>query len=174
MDVHKDKTDIIAELLLDRKIGILPTDTIYGIHCLWTNDELKRRISGLKKREAPFIVIIPQGYSLDKLGVVETAFTKAQTAKFWPGPNTLVFPTTTGETLALRTPDNSFLQQILTKTGPLVSTSANLHTQPSAVSIDEAKNTFGDKIDFYVDAGPLPGKASNIYKLDNETITKLR
>lgn len=110
-----------------------------------------------------FICILPTGYSLATFGITNDH--RKVTIKYWPGPNTLIFDTKNGNTVALRTPDNAFLQKILAHTGPLVSTSANPHGALPAGDVSAAKQYFGNKVDFYVDGGTLAGKASSIYKI---------
>ena len=59
------------------------------------------------------------------------------------------------KSLAFRLPDKKSLQKILKVTGPLVAPSANPEDLPPAKTITEAKNYFGDQINFY-----LPGKTN--------------
>lgn len=165
----------IAALLLAGNIGVLPTDTIYGLHCLWNRKELAEKISGIKGRgDNRFIIIVPNNQDLSELGITVNDFARAQIERFWPGPNTLIFATREGGTLALRTPDNAFLQELLTQTGPLISTSANPHGGKPATTVEESRSYFGDKVDFYVDGDTLAGKASSIYKITDEVVEKLR
>ncbi len=86
--------------------------------------------------------------------------------KYWPGPLTVVFNTsslgqwTTGgkDTLAIRIPDHPVTLAILKKMGqPLAVTSANRSGQPEAVSGHEAQQFFSGRVDILVDAGPCPG-----------------
>lgn len=53
---------------------------------------------------------------------------------------------------------------MIKKVGPIISTSANKEGQKPAATITAAQKYFGDKLDFYVDAGKLTGRASTIVK----------
>ena len=57
--------------------------------------------------------------------------------------------------LAVRIPDNKKLTEILKRAGPLLTSSANQPDQPPATTIDQAKDYFGDQVDFYEDGGDL-------------------
>ncbi len=51
----------IVNLLLIGKIGIMPTDTVYGIHCIAKNHALIQKVAELKGRasDIPVITLIP-------------------------------------------------------------------------------------------------------------------
>ncbi|HAZ29531.1 TPA: hypothetical protein DCY43_02140, partial [candidate division WWE3 bacterium] len=56
----------VKETLLAGGLCILPTDTIYGIHCRAFDKEAVERVYKLKGRNysKPFIVLIPDIYAL--------------------------------------------------------------------------------------------------------------
>lgn len=166
----------VATLLLEGKIGILPTDTVYGIHCLALNSTSIERVYAVKQRPEvmPFITLISETRELELFGVVPDEFVLQQLNEFWPAPNTLVLKTITGDFRSFRVTNYDFINSILRETGPLLSTSANVHGQPCINNIEEAVSVFGDKVDFYVDAGELHNKPSSVYKLSNGEVTKLR
>jgi len=174
MDVPRTEIKKIVRLFLENKIGIMPTDTVYGLHCLAGNKELHKKIAELKGRSEsmPYIYLIPRGYDIESFDIVGD-FSEHMN-KYWPGPNTIVFPIRDGSTVALRVPNNDFLQEILEETGPLVSTSANPHKKMPARDVLTAKEYFGERVDFYVDGGRLDNPPSSIYKIVNNTLTKLR
>lgn len=167
----------IADLLNQNKIGVMPTDTVYGIHCKVLNPTLMDQVYNIKQRpkDMPFITLIQKVEDLELFDIIPSDFELEQIKNYWPGPNTLIFETSnTGKTLSFRIPDNRFLHEVLKNTGPLISTSANLYKQPTSTTIDEAINYFGDKIDFYVDGGELKNPPSSIYKIENNQILKIR
>lgn len=161
----------IAREILNKKIAVLPTDTIYGLHCLALEQSLINRIYELKQRpeKMPLITLISDISDLDNLGISLNNFEKDQTSKYWPGPNTLII-----NERSFRLPNNEFLNKLLQFTGPLVSTSANLHGQPNAKNVQEAQNYFGDGVDLYVDNGELNNPPSSIYKIEKDFVTKIR
>ena len=60
------------------------------------------------------------------------------------------------------------------KTGPLVAPSANLEGKEPAKTIEQAKEYFGDNVDFYVDTGQLESKPSTLIKIVDENNMILR
>ena len=174
MDVSRIEIRKIVKLFLGNKIGVVPTDTVYGIHCLAGNKELRRKIAELKGRSEgmPYIYLIPKSYDIGNFDIVGDF--SIYTNKYWPGPNTIIFPVRDGSTVALRVSDNGFLQAILEETGPLVSTSANPHKKMPARDVFTAKEYFGNMVDFYVDGGRLDNPPSNIYRVMDDILVKIR
>jgi L-threonylcarbamoyladenylate synthase len=168
--------DKVANLLKEGKIGVLPTDTIYGIHCLATRQDLIDKVSDLKGREKtmPMITVVSSEDDLSLFGVEIGEFEKDLIKKYWPGPNTLIFDTKDGSTRSFRIPDNDFLVSVLRITGPLISTSANPHEMPFSKDMTQAIDYFGDKVDFYVDGGELNNPPSSVYKISKGEVVKIR
>ncbi len=160
-----------AKLLREGKIGVLPTDTIYGIHALAWNKEAVERVYSIKKRESnkPFLILISSTKDLDLFEVTLEPFQKKVLDKVWPGPISVVLACGGKKTahlrrgkntLAFRLPQTFFLRKLLEKSGPLVSTSANLSGQEAVASAKEAQKIFGSQVDFFVDGGELPQEPS--------------
>jgi tRNA A37 threonylcarbamoyladenosine synthetase subunit TsaC/SUA5/YrdC len=108
------------------------------------------------------------------LGVTDEWLDK--TKAYWPGPVSLVLPTTRKDIEQLerstgmfgfRMPDNADLLALLEQTGPLIAPSANPEGLPPAKNITEALGYFGDQIDLYIDGGTLEQKPSTLIDLVN-------
>jgi len=76
--------------------------------------------------------------------------------------------------LAFRMPKQKKLLNILNKTGPLASTSANLSGQLPAKNIKEAEKYFGRKVDFYIDGGELNNTPSTIISIKRNRFLIIR
>jgi L-threonylcarbamoyladenylate synthase len=59
----------------------------------------------------------------------------------------------TDGTVALRMPSNRVVLEILSETGPLAVSSANLTGQPAAMTAQEAQRMLGDSVSIYLDDG---------------------
>ena len=177
----------VKETLLAGGLCILPTDTIYGIHCRAFDKEAVERVYKLKGRNysKPFIVLIPDIYALQAFNFSHSYLDtlKEKAASLWPGPNSIVLPVKSDnfyhlhrgqETLAFRIPNHPDLIALMTKTGPLISTSVNPSNKAPAVSIEQAMAYFGDNISLYLDEGKLANPPSSVYKYDRETFVRLR
>src|SRR5699024_8965516 len=54
-------------------------------------------------------------------------------------------------TVAVRMPDDEYALSLLSRTGPLAVSSANISGRPAATTADEAQEMLGDDVDIYVD-----------------------
>jgi L-threonylcarbamoyladenylate synthase len=77
--------------------------------------------------------------------------------------------------LAIRLPADKDLQELLKRTGPLLTSSANLPGESPATNIAEARQYFGDKVDFYIDGGDLSNRQpSTIIRIIDDAIEVVR
>lgn len=177
MKEKKEIEKIIVPILSAGGIGVFPTDTLYGVVGSALKKETVERIYILRKRELkkPMIVLISSLNDLKLFGIKVSFEQKKNLRKFWPGKVSVVLdcPLKKFEylhrgtkTLALRFSKDERLVNILKKTGPLVAPSANFAGEKPAESFAEAKKYFGEKVDFYVDAGKLKTIPSTLIKVD--------
>lgn len=160
----------VVGLLKSGAVGFMPSDTIYGLSCLALDQGAVERLHKIKDRQAhkPFVILISDAKMLDKLSI-NLQHSKL-VDRYWPGPLTIVFDAPAApawlqlgsQTLAVRLPADKKLQDLINKTGPLVSTSANLQGESPALNVKEAQKVFGNKLDFYVDVGKLDNKPSTL------------
>jgi len=157
----------IAACLRAGGVIAYPTDTIYGLGCLATEESAIKRIYRLKKRARlkPLLVLLSGWRRLNKYVYLRRAQLD-YLRTIWPGPVTAVFESknilprilTVGQTaLAVRWPAEKFLCALLRRLpAPLVSTSLNISGQP-ALGINGLEKIFKRRsLDLAVDAGPLP------------------
>lgn len=175
----------IIEQIKTGAVGVLPTDTIYGLVCCANNQMAVKRLLSLKHRDnnLPPVIVIGSLSDLDKLKIKLSSAQELIVSQLWPGPFSLVLPCTDTnfdylhggrKTLAIRLPDTKWLTDIIKRTGPLATSSANIHRQDAATTIEQAKSYFGDRVDFYVDAGELPNHPSTIISLEGDKLKLLR
>jgi L-threonylcarbamoyladenylate synthase len=164
--------NIIAERIKQGEIGVIPTDTIYGIVCSAFNENSVEKLYKIRKRnkDKPMIILIGSVNDL-KLFNIDAI------VKNWPEKTSIVFDCNDFEylhrgkrSLAFRLPHYKDLIDILKISGPIVAPSANIEGGKPAENIKEAKSYFGDKIDFYLDVGTIKSKPSKIIYLNNEII----
>jgi len=167
-----------AELLKQGKVGVIPTDTVYGLAAKASDKGVVARFYNLKNRTfKPGTVIAAKIEDLKELGVDKDQLEKREV--FWPNPISIETPLqsnlaylhqNTGRQ-AFRVVADKKLSKFLTQTGPLVTTSANKPGEPAAEDLQQAINYFGDEVDFYVDAGDLSNREpSTIIGLDGDEI----
>jgi len=178
-----DFTDEIITAIKEGAVGVLRTDTLYGIVAHADNEAAVERMYAVKGRtpsKSPIVMIA----SIEQMYDEYDEETMKKIHEFWPGPNSLVLPSkkaplwiTRGNlSVAYRIPDDEKLREFLKKTGPLVVPSANPEGRLPAQNMAEAEAYFGDKIDFYVDGGHAVDAApSKLFRLqDNGEWERLR
>ncbi len=168
----------LVDILKNGGVGILLTDTVYGLVGSATNPEAAKRVIDTKGRKyKPGTLIAANTQQLIDLGIQREHVKAAE--QFWPGPVTIVLPTKLGleyldlglESLAVRVPDNQDVVALLESVGPLLTTSANRPNEPMVKNIPEAQAIFGNRLDFYVDGGHVDSPlASTIIRLKIEIL----
>ena len=152
----------LTRMLMQGAVGILPTDTVYGLVAPALHRESVERLYSLKQRKrqpgttiaASVEQLHEAGFSLEEL---------ARAAHYWPNAISVEMTTFSipdylkkGQThMAARIPKDAAIIQLLEQVGPLMTSSANTPKAPTSRTIGEAVNYFGDEVDFYVDAGDL-------------------
>ncbi|MFI5761657.1 L-threonylcarbamoyladenylate synthase [Streptomyces sp. NPDC051563] len=159
------------------ELVVLPTDTVYGIGAdAFDRDAVERLLEAKGRgRAMPSPVLVA---SADALHQLVTDFSEqgwALVEAFWPGGLTLVArhqPSLTwdlGEThgtVAVRMPSDPVALELLTATGPMAVSSANLTGHPSPQDCDAAQGMLGDSVAVYLDGGPTEAAvASSIVDL---------
>ncbi len=165
----------IVKLLQEGAVGVMPTDTIYGILGRAQDPKVVNRIFKIKKRSSakPFIILISEIDEVKLFGVKLSPKQRKFLKKLWPGKVSVVLPRKKSG-IAFRIPKNKNLLQILRKTGPLVAPSANPEGLPPAISMASARRYFGNKVDFYVPGGKLTSKPSKLVKFSGGGLITLR
>ena len=173
----------IARLLAGGGVVLLPTDTIYGLHAVATNEDAVERIAGIKGREdtKPFVVIAGSIEQIEELDVEAPPEILEKLGRIWPAPLTVVLrvkrpiaATRGGETIAIRIPDVDWLRGLAVESGPLISTSANRSGEPAIESPDALARDLQNRIDAIVDAGLQRGEASAIVDISGEEPVLIR
>ncbi|KKU94250.1 MAG: Sua5/YciO/YrdC/YwlC family protein [Candidatus Jorgensenbacteria bacterium GW2011_GWA1_48_13] len=166
----------LSQIIKKGGVGVIPTDTVYGIVGSVFSRRAVERIYRLRKRDRrkPFIVLISGFGDLKKLSVKPNKETTSLLKKLWPGPVSVILPCKNKKfayihrgtsSVAFRLPKDIWLRNFLKKTGPLVAPSANLAGKPPAKTIAEARKYFGNKVDFYFNKGRRGGAPSTLVEI---------
>jgi len=163
------------KILKNGGVGVMPTDTIYGLVGQALNPITVARIYKLKQRRLskPSIILISDISDLEKFNLKLPPTILKIINQVWPGPISIIF----NKTLCCRLPNSLWLRKLLKQTGPLIATSANPRGEPPAQTVTEAKQYFcsvGNGIDFYLAGGRLKAKPSTIIKLKNGKLVTVR
>ena len=180
--IKRTTSDRAIQILLQGGVGVLPTDTVYGLVARAADPEAVAKLYELKHREhKPGTVIAASVEQLVELGIDDSILQSVRL--FWPGPLSAVLPVGSGlaylhqglDSLAVRIPDYPQLTELLRATGPLVTSSANQPGSPVAENLNEAEQYFGETVDFYVDGGDQSGRLpSTIVRIKQAELELLR
>jgi tRNA threonylcarbamoyl adenosine modification protein (Sua5/YciO/YrdC/YwlC family) len=145
-----------AQLLRSGAVLAFPTDTVYGLGASADDEVARRRIYQIKGRPVglPLILMVAAESELEGYVHVDSR-AEAMIRRWWPGPLTLILHAKGGGTLGVRIPKHKVALGLLRHSGPLMTTSANLHGREPAMSADEAGNLAG--VMAVVDGGAAPG-----------------
>ena len=158
-----------ARALRAGRLVAFPTETVYGLGAVATNDRAVAAIFVAKGRPRfnPLIVHVTNAAAARTLWRWNDAAGQLA-ARFWPGALTLVLPRSEGcplsllvsagdDTVGLRAPAHPVAQALLEATGlPIAAPSANPAGQVSPTTAEHVAAGLGDRIDLIVDGGPCP------------------
>jgi L-threonylcarbamoyladenylate synthase len=160
-----------------------PTETVYGIAVAATIPDAVARLYELKKRprDKPMSMMVA-GMEPVQDRCPEIPPKALQLIKrFWPGPVTLVLPTTrpdgtSGGLVGFRYPSHPLAQGLVEAAGvPLLVPSANLSGDAPAKTADEVLKYFPEQLDLVIDGGRTQGgHESTVVKVEGDTVTVLR
>lgn len=160
-------------------VGVLPTDTVYGLVAAAHNPAAVERLYDLKnRRNKPGTLIGASIEQLRDLGFQPQDIQPVQS--FWPNPLSIVLPldkhylTQGVGDIAVRIPKSEDTRRILQRTGPLLTTSANQPGQPESRTIEQAYQYFGNNVDFYVDIGELVNHPSTVARFEDGSLKVVR
>lgn len=157
------------------QVVALPTDTVYGIAALPGLPGATDRLFELKGRSARVPIAVLCADAQQALGLADPVAlgdeVRRIAERLWPGPLTLVLPRRPGlgyvlgepaDTVGVRCPDQSLVQAIAADVGPIATTSANHHGDPTPPTAGEVAATFGDGVALVLDGGRCASPASTV------------
>lgn len=164
---------------------VYPSETVYGIGADIFNESAVVKVFMAKNR--PFDMPLSVGVADKKMAMsiaeIDEYAEKLMDA-FMPGPLTMIVKkkhkvpdivTSNSHKVGIRIPDHPVAQQIIRRVGPIVATSANVHSRPDPVTAEEAAKGLGEKAEAYIDSGPCPiGTPSTIIWLMNGEVEIIR
>jgi L-threonylcarbamoyladenylate synthase len=170
MDINK-----IINTLLRGGVALLPTDTVYGLAASPLHPDAVARIFDLKARPTRqnLPIMVADKAEMERMGLdLNTYVEKILASDFVPGDITIVagFKDTPSvswlegrEEVAVRIPNHALMLAILTKTGPLMVTSANRHGNPTTpLTVEEVLADLNGAPDVVVDGGEVENVPSTI------------
>ena len=160
--------DRAAALLRGGGLVAFGTETVYGLGADAADTAAAARIFAAKGRPRfdPLIVHLPDADRLAEFAADVPQAARRLTARFWPGPLTVVLPKTAAvpdlvtaglPAVALRVPAPPATRELLRRAGvPVAAPSANRFGAISPTTAAHVAGGLGDAVDYVFDTGPCP------------------
>ena len=175
--------DVAAAALNAGQVVAVATDTVYGIAARLDRPAAISALFAAKQR--PSTVALP--VLVDSLAMAKAVVglldpvAERLMEQHWPGALTIVVDCPepvakqvgAQDSLGLRMPDDVRLLTLLGKTGPLATTSCNLHGAPPVSTAAEAEFVVGDR-GMVLDGRPGGERSSTVVAVHGGAITVLR
>jgi len=172
--ISEEELDLVAEDIMKGELVVYPTETVYGVGANIFDEAAVKKLYIAKNRpfDMPLSVAVSDKSMAEKIAFVDERAGKLFDA-FLPGPLTIIIKkrpnvpdivTSMSNKVGIRIPDHQVPISIIKRTGvPIITTSANVHSHPDAVRMEEAEKDLGAHVKTYIDCGPCTlGKPSTI------------
>lgn len=173
--------------LLQGKIILYPTDTIWGIGCDATNSEAIIKINTLKERHSnqPLLILVSDTDMLKHYVEDIPVFVLKQLNTFTQ-PTTIIYPNAKNLpnillgkncSIGIRVIKHHIITKLIAQFGrPLVSTSANKTGKTAPQTFDEIDHTILNQVDYVFQPNMKFCKKipSDIFRIEKETLIKIR
>lgn len=159
--------------LRDGLVVGIPTDTVYGLavdpFVPGASDAIFT--AKVRPREVALPVLVASVDQALSLATAVPPMAEALMKRYWPGPLTVVLPrrpdltADLGDddvTVGVRCPDHPVPLALCAKAGPLATTSANRHGQPTSETAQDVAAVFGDAVALVLDGGRASGLPSTV------------
>lgn len=159
-----------------------PTEGVWGLGCLWTDEDAIKEILRLKQRplEKGMIVLCSQLSDIESFLLPLSEQDIAQIGQEYPHPVTWILPCKPSVSESVRGQHNSIavrfsqhylVQALCAEVGPIISTSANPTGEAAAMSEEDVRGYFQNQLS-YILPGELGGysKPSEIRTLDGRKV----
>lgn len=186
-NINNDELIDVSKCLKNGGLIIFPTETVYGLGALATNETAVNNIFIAKGRanDNPLIVHLSNKTEIEKYAVISNDIEKQLIDSFMPGPFTLILkkkdiiPNNVSanlDTVGIRIPNNNIANAILSiENLPIAAPSANTSGKPSGTTVEDIIDEFDGKVDYIIDGANTDiGLESTVVKVINGIPTILR
>jgi L-threonylcarbamoyladenylate synthase len=171
--VPESAVELAVKALASGQVVAIPTDTVYGLGADPFTTGGADRLFLLKRRprEMDLPVLVADEEQAFDLATAVPAPARALMERFWPGALTLVLPRRPDlqadlgadeATVGVRCPAHPVPLALCRAHGPIATTSANLHGEPTVTTAAELAALFGEAVAVVLDAGPCEGAPSTV------------
>lgn len=166
-----------AQILKSGGVVIFPTDTVYGIGCIYNNKEGLLKIYKIKSRpqNLPFPILVSsihQAQSIVNMNSLAISLAK----KHWPGGLTIIAQSIDGTNkLGVRMPDSQIALSLIKEAGsPIIGTSANFHGQNSVADFESLDPKLVELADYILKGKCAGGIESTVVDVSDNNLKIIR
>ena len=190
MTVKDEEWVGLSQRIKSGELIIYPTDTVYGLGAIISNEESINNIYFAKSRSfnSPLIALLSSVDKVDEVAEVsveDRELLNKLAKAFWPGALTVILRkkdyipeimVSGGNTIGVRIPNLDLAIKIIDLAGGvLATTSANISGEPSPKSYEELSETIKSKVNLLIDGGECKlGEVSTIIDLTKRVPKILR
>ena len=178
---RKKVLEFLKEEILNGKIIICGTDTLYGLCANALDENAVKKVYELKKRDPnkPISIFLKDKEDIEKYAYTND-ISKKIIDKFLPGALTIILKKkdiipdiVSKDYIGIRIPDSKIIREL--SIIPLTATSANLSGEESPTSADEISEELKEKVDLIIDTGTCKYKTpSTIIKIVDDNVELIR
>lgn len=181
----KENIKEISKVLKNGGLVAFPTETVFGLACIASNEYSYERLKKVKRRNPnkPFTIMCSNLEQAKRYIEIDKNSLKIF-KKFTPGPLTIVLKAKKNTPfyldlgtgfIGIRIPDDDFVINLIEEIGEgLLVPSANISSFPPALDSNEVFKYFKDEIDGIVEGECKNKIASTVIKVDGNNVLLLR
>lgn len=179
--LNENQLQEAADILKAGGLVAFPTETVYGLGAVATNEAAVKKVYQAKGRPSdnPLIVHINTVEDLTPFVDQISENAKRLMDHFWPGPLTMIFKIREGslskavtgglDTCAFRMPDKAMTRKLIQLSAPLVGPSANTSGKPSPTTAEHVYHDVHGRIEAILDGGASTvGVESTVIDVSND------
>jgi len=181
IDELKKHFEYIKEIILEGKVFICGTDTLYGLCANALDESALERVYKIKERERgkPVSIFLKSIEDIEKYAYLDDISRKI-IERFLPGPLTIVLKkrdtipdTLSKDYIGIRVPKSDIIREL--SIVPLTATSANISGEKPPTSFEEIDERLKERVDLIIDTGVCPyRKPSTVIKVVDGKVELIR
>ena len=181
IDELKKHFEYIKEIILEGKVFICGTDTLYGLCANALDESALERIYQIKERERgkPVSIFLRDIKDIERYTYLDNV-SKKIVERFLPGPLTIVLKKKdtipdilSKDYIGIRVPKSDTIREL--SIVPLTATSANISGEKPPTSVEEIEDRIKERVDLIIDTGVCPyRKPSTVIKVVDGKVELIR
>lgn len=186
-NITEESIAAAGKILSEGGLVAFPTDTVYGLGALCTDEAAIEKLFAAKGRNEgkPISILVSDIAQVEAAAEEVPEKARRLMEQYWPGALTIVLKKNpnlsdrlsagTG-TIGIRMPDSETARALIKAAkSPLAAPSANRSGKRSAVTAEDVREDLEGRIDLILDGGPCPvGLASTVVDLTGKAPKILR